>query len=114
MAGTKKILAYPEVLVVVLTRCNGATGAYAPHNIRADPDVYFYGSPYTLVSHVCHLGPDTESGHYIALAKHEEKWYLYDDQHCTLATNDQIFAETRNYSGQGNLQSYVLFYVKAD
>ena len=105
---------YPEVLMLVLNRWNNQFGA-SLHSIKANEVLYFWGRRYALASTVSHLGPTPNAGHYIAVVKHghgENPWYLYDDDDCRPATPDVITTECANYKNQGNMQSYILIYVK--
>ena len=106
----------PSVLLIQLNRWNRAhAGGALLHPVEANEIVYFHTQPYVLQSVVVHLGERPNSGHYIALARHETNhamWWLYDDARCVIATPDQIRTTALYPWGRGHVQmkSYVLFY----
>ena len=108
------------MLLIQLNRWNRAhaDGALL-HPVEANEIVYFHTQPYVLQSVVVHLGERPNSGHYIALARHETNhgtWWLYDDARCVIATLDQIRTTALYPWGRGHVQmkSYVLFYIRRD
>ena len=109
-----RIVENPEVLMLVLNRWSSQYGA-SLHTIKANAYVYFHGRRYRLVSTVCHLGPSPTSGHYIAVTTTDtegDDWYVYDDDARFCADPSHISTECQNYKGWGQMQSYILMYVK--
>ena len=82
--------------------------ACAPLELRFGDDVY------DLRSLVAHLGTDLNSGHYLAIARHDTdngRWWLYNDKERKEATDAQRSTLTcfRDYR---SMKSYVMFYEK--
>ena len=65
---------------------------------------------YNLKSFVVHLGDAADSGHYIALAKHADQWFLYDDAVRTKALDAQL-STTALYNKQA-IKTYILFHER--
>ena len=61
---------------------------------------------YELYAVICHLGPSSMSGHFVAYCKNsvDQKWYLYNDALVTLCTKPQQYNEG---------MPYILFYKAA-
>ena len=58
---------------------------------------------YELYAVICHLGPSSMSGHFVAYCKNgvDHKWYLYNDAFVTLCTKSQQYNDG---------MPYILFY----
>ena len=66
---------------------------------------------YELNAIIVHIGGGPNSGHYIALAKSEGNWYMFDDEDVSLI--DPL--DLNLYFGETNLGTgYVLLYKAAD
>ena len=112
-----KITRFPQVLMVSLNRWAsvGVENAIL-HPVEATELLHFKERHYRLCSVVCHLGPDPNRGHYIAVSRHATnhgEWWLYDDERRVIATQEQI-STTCSYRDLGPMQSYVLFYELCD
>ena len=61
---------------------------------------------YELYAVICHLGPSSMSGHFVAYCKNgvDHKWYLYNDAFVTLCTKSQQYNDG---------MPYILFYKAA-
>ena len=45
---------------------------------------------YTLAAFILHMGDSPNSGHYVAYAKREAQWILYNDGHVTNVSNEDV------------------------
>ena len=86
------------------------------HDVRASDPLVHGGQTYRLCSSVLHLGSNPNSGHYVAVARHETtsgSWWLYDDQlERWLASTEQVEATGRYAKCNRKMKSYLLFYEK--
>ena len=57
-----------------------------------------------------HFGPSQYFGHYVAVVKHNDSWWLYDDTLRIPATEEQVTTMQRDYPGYGNMKSCLLLY----
>ena len=116
-----RVVALPQVLVLTLKRFKNVkleTGRYAErcvqHLVTPTEVLDFQGHLYDLRSFIVHFGESIQSGHYIALAKHETDtgtWWLYNDNERREATREQV-ATNASFRRYGQMKSYVLFYEK--
>ena len=103
------IYSTPIYLVINLNRGKGATyecKVNFPDQLNLFNYVSFK-SGYTcfgLYAVICHLGPSSMSGHFVAYCRNrtDNKWYLYNDGIVTLCTRPQEFNDG---------MPYILFYM---
>ena len=112
---THEMTCFPEVLIVGLNRWTepGVENAVL-HSIEASRSVRLKDRSYSLCASVCHLGPNPNSGHYVAVTRHPTRtgeWWLYDDAHRDLATDEQV-STLCSYGPWGPMQCYVLVYER--
>ena len=98
----------PNNLIIHLNRGKGAVyecKVIFPEQLNIYNYVTFKDGAtfYELYAVVCHLGPSSMSGHFVAYCKNriDKKWYLYNDAIVTLCTRPQQY-----YDGM----PYILFY----
>ena len=63
-----------------------------------------------------HLGTSLDSGHYIAIARHDidnGKWWVYNDTQRRLAT-DAEHSTLTIFGHAGAMNSYIMLYEKRD
>jgi len=66
-------------------------------------DKFFCGAEYDLLGVVQHTGV-SQGGHYVAYAKRNSKWYLFDDDRVHLVSADEV----------QRAEAYCLFYMKVE
>ena len=71
------VVEWPEALLLNLVRWRGES--MLAHPVHPAAELVAASVRYELVSVVCHLGERADAGHYIAYAKHNARWHLYDD-----------------------------------
>eukprot|EP00731_Ephydatia_muelleri_P009622 Em0005g208a len=108
---TTKILTYPKVLIVHLKRFHLNRGLREKVNTTVVFDNLLDLSPfgvtpslvasYDLTGVINHYGTIT-GGHYIALRKHDGKWYEFDDAKVTPITAEEVVTPV----------AYMLFYQR--
>ena len=113
----------PEVLFISLKRfktIQRARGIFENHYVQhpvQTPDTLHYGDDlYDLRSLVVHLGTSLDSGHYIAIARHDTdngKWWVYNDTQRRLATDAERSTLT-TFGHSGAMKSYIMLYEKRD
>ena len=98
----------PNNLIINLNRGRGAVyecKVNFPETLDLSNFVSFKNSNtiYELYAVICHIGPSSMSGHFVAYCKNrmDKKWYLYNDAFVTLCQN--------SYDYQKGM-SYILFY----
>ena len=85
-------------------------------SIEVNQTVWYQQCEYQLQGAVVHLGPSPDSGHYVAIARHQqgrEEWWIYDDADRRIATPEQVSTlenPYKGYAGYGNMQSYIVVY----
>ena len=87
------------------------------HPVFANPTLMCAGLLYDLYSTVVHLGPSPNSGHYIAVVRHDTDagvWWIYDDtKRAARAASWHEVTTFCEYGGQ-NMQAYILFYSRRE
>ena len=103
-----KLYSGPSYLIIHLNRGKGATyecNVIFPEQLNINNYIEFKIGPtvYELYAVVCHLGPSSMSGHFVAYCKNriDKKWYLYNDATVTLCTRKQQYTDG---------MPYILFY----
>ena len=103
-----KLYSGPNYLIIYLNRGKGAVyecKVNFPEQLNLINYIGFKDGPivYELYAVVCHLGPSSMSGHFVAYCKNrsDNKWYLYNDAIVSLCTKSQQY-----YDGM----PYILFY----
>ena len=98
----------PNYLIINLNRGKGAVyecKVNFPENLDLSNYVSFkQGKTYfQLYAVICHLGPSSMSGHFVAYCRHKQndKWYKYNDSFVTECTKPQEYNEG---------MPYILFY----
>lgn len=98
-------------------RDNWINGVNSPIKIRTEVGVNsiikFCNSHYKLRAILCHKGPSSHSGHYIAVAKRKDKWCIFDDDQKVKQINGFIkdgFAILFNK----DFDPYILLYEKTN
>ena len=85
---------------------------YVQHPVQT-PDTLHYGDDlYDLRSLVVHLGTSVNSGHYIAIARHDTdngKWWVYNDTQRRRATDAERSTLT-TFGLSGAMKSYTMLY----
>jgi ubiquitin C-terminal hydrolase len=106
--NTTKIIICPNVLVINLNRGKGAVyecNVNFPENLNLLNYVSFkQGKTYfQLYAVICHLGPSSMSGHFVAYCRHRQnnKWYKYNDSFVTECTEPLEYTKG---------MPYILFY----
>ena len=106
---------FPRVLQIALNRWATHTrGGALLHPVAANPNITFKTQSYSLRSGVIHLGPTPNSGHYIAVSRHDTangQWWLYDDDRRVEAKPQEV-STLGNYRAFGAMQRYALFYER--
>ena len=102
------IYSLPNYLIINLNRGKGAVyecNVNFPENLNLLNYVSFkQGKTYfQLYAVICHLGPSSMSGHFVAYCRHRKnnKWYKYNDSFVTECTKAQEYNEG---------MPYILFY----
>ena len=102
------IYSLPNYLIINLNRGKGAVyecKVNFPENLNLLNFVTFkQGKTYfQLYAVICHLGPSSMSGHFVAYCRHKQndKWYKYNDSFVTECTKPQEYNEG---------MPYILFY----
>ena len=102
------IYSLPNYLIINLNRGKGAVyecKVNFPENLNLLNFVTFkQGKTYfQLYAVICHLGPSSMSGHFVAYCRHKnnDKWYKYNDSFVTECTKPQEYNEG---------MPYILFY----
>jgi len=98
----------PKILIINLNRGRGAT-YQCNVNFTEELDLFNYISNksgnylYELYAIICHIGPNSMSGHFVAYCKNrmDKNWYLY---------NDGIVTKCKNYFEYRGKMPYILFY----
>ena len=103
-----KLYSGPNYLIIYLNRGKGAVyecKVNFPEQLNLFNYLGFKDGPivYDLYSVVCHLGPSSMSGHFVAYCKNrsDNKWYLYNDAIVSLCTKSQQYNDG---------MPYILFY----
>ena len=102
-----KIYSGPNYLIIYLNRGKGAVyecKVNFPEYLNLINYLGFNGpNVYELYGVVCHLGPSSINGHFVAYCKNrtDNKWYLYNDAIVTLCTKPQQYNDG---------MPYILFY----
>ena len=103
-----KIYSGPNYLIIYLNRGKGAVyecKVNFPEYLNLINYLGFKNGPnvYELYGVVCHLGPSSINGHFVAYCKNrtDNKWYLYNDAIVTLCTKPQQYNDG---------MPYILFY----
>ena len=98
----------PNNLIINLNRGKGAVyecKVIFPETLDLSNYVTFKGSNilYKLYAVICHIGPSSMSGHFVAYCKNrmDKKWYLYNDAFVTLCENPFDYRKG---------MAYILFY----
>ena len=98
----------PNNLIINLNRGRGAVyecKVNFPETLDLSNFVSFINSNtiYELYAVICHIGPSSMSGHFVAYCKNrmDKKWYLYNDAFVTLCQNPQDYQKG---------MAYILFY----
>ena len=98
----------PNYLIINLNRGKGAVyecKVFFPEQLNLYNYVtYKHGiTVYELYAVICHLGPSSMSGHFVAYCRNriDNKWYLYNDAFVTLCTKQNQYNEG---------MPYILFY----
>lgn len=65
---------------------------------------------YELFAIVVHIGTGIRYGHYIAIIKKKHTWYVYDDDHVTEISEEQLQLTYGSTYTTGNQDAYLLFY----
>ena len=98
----------PNYLIINLNRGRGAVyecKVNFPEKLNIFNFVtYKHGiTAYELYAVICHLGPSSDSGHFVAYCRNriDNKWYLYNDAFVNLCTRPKQYTEG---------MPYILFY----
>ena len=98
----------PNYLIINLNRGKGAVyecKVNFPENLDLSNYVSFKQgvTKYQLYAVICHLGPSSMSGHFVAYCRHKQndKWYKYNDSFVTECTKPQEYNDG---------MPYILFY----
>ena len=98
----------PNYLILHLNRGRGAIydcNVIFPERLNLFEYITFRQgvTAYELYAVICHLGPSSMSGHFIAYCKNriDNQWYLYNDGIVTLCTKEQQYKDG---------MPYILFY----
>ena len=98
----------PNYLIINLNRGRGAVyecKVNFPEQLNLFNYITFrHGiTAYELYAVICHLGPSSESGHFVAYCRNriDNKWYLYNDAFVNLCTRPKQYTEG---------MPYILFY----
>jgi ubiquitin C-terminal hydrolase len=80
---SSRIWKMPKMLLIHFKRFHGTqkvtTPVTVPHNLNLNSYSLFCDNPnYKLVAIICHVG-QLQSGHYFALVKRSNTWYIVDD-----------------------------------
>ena len=98
----------PEILIINLNR--GKNAVYQCNvNFPEELDLTNYvinkdyNTQYELYAVICHIGPSSMSGHFVAYCRNrmDDKWYLYNDSIVTLCEKPKEYL---------NKMPYILFY----
>ena len=102
------IYSYPNYLIINLNRGKGATyecNVIFPEQLNVINYATFKQgiTAYELYAVICHLGPSSMSGHFVAYCKNsiDHKWYLYNDAIVTQCKKEQQYKDG---------MPYILFY----
>ena len=108
---TTLIYSGPNYLIINLNRGKGAVyecNVIFPEQLNIINFLSFKQgiTVYELYAVICHLGPSSMSGHFVAYCKNsvDHKWYLYNDAFVTLCTKPQQYNDG---------MPYILFYKAA-
>ena len=103
-----KLFSGPNYLIIYLNRGKGAVyecKVNFPEQLNLINYLGFQNGPiiYDLYAVVCHLGPSSMNGHFVAYCKNriDNKWYLYNDAIVSLCTKSQQYNDG---------MPYILFY----
>ena len=98
----------PNNLIINLNRGKGAVyegNVIFPERLDLTNYVQFKQSNiiFELYAVICHIGPSSMSGHFVAYCKNimDKKWYLYNDAFVNLCENDSDYQKG---------MPYILFY----
>uniref|UniRef100_A0A6C0CFW1 USP domain-containing protein n=1 Tax=viral metagenome TaxID=1070528 RepID=A0A6C0CFW1_9ZZZZ len=104
----KKIITFPEVLIISLKRFKYNTATQTSEkitkNLTLSSNININGLIYNLQAVVYHQGSTINSGHYIAECLVDGQWINYDDDIVTPAVGEPV--------DNRNRQSYILFYTR--
>lgn len=70
--------------------------------MEVDQQLNLKGQRYELYAMVSHHGSSTRGGHYTCDAKHEDKWFHF---------NDERISQVRNFNSMDHSDAYILFYT---
>ena len=105
---TTKLYSGPNYLIINLNRGKGAVyecKVNFPEQLNIFNFVTFKQgiTVYELYAVICHLGPSSMSGHFVAYCRNriDNKWYLYNDAFVTLCDKQKQYTEG---------MPYILFY----
>ena len=98
----------PNYLIINLNRGKGAVyecDVIFPEQLNLFNFVSFKNgnTVFELYAVICHIGPSSMSGHFVAYCKHkkDKNWYLYNDAMVTLCENNNAYKKG---------MPYILFY----
>ncbi len=98
----------PNYLIINLNRGKGAVyecNVNFPEELNIVNNLSFknFNTVFNLYAVICHLGPSSMSGHFVAYVRNNEdyKWYLYNDSIVTECTKPFQYREG---------MPYILFY----
>ena len=101
------LFSMPKYLIIILNRGKGNVyqcNVNFPQTLDLSKYIVSKGgiSQYHLYAVICHLGPSSMSGHFIAFCRHRinEKWYMYNDDIVTECQGDEYLTGV----------PYILFY----
>ena len=100
----------PRVLIIRLARWGNDDNEATLQCVRADETIEHRDYHYKVFGIAIHFGDSPNAGHYVAVVKHGDKWWLYDDTECKEATDEQVSTTQQDYQGDRIMKSYVLFY----
>ena len=100
----------PRLLIIRLVRWGNNEHEANLECVRADDLIEYQDHHYRLCGTVIRFGPSPDRGHYVAVVKHNDSWWLYDDTCRQEATEEQVATMQRDYPGYGNMKSYLLLY----
>ena len=100
------------VLVLQLKRWANRNGSINNcfHAVAIPHSLHFSTSVYELQSVVTHAGDRADHGHYVAWAKYEDSWYLFDDARSREATPMEASRFERDASSGD--KPYLLVYTR--
>ena len=70
---------WPSVLILQIKRWEAAGNRLRNDPVQCENTVIVRGHKYALVTVICHIGADSDSGHYVTYARDGTDWVLYND-----------------------------------